>query len=88
MKHLRSDYDDFAVLDAKIPDDEPVFLLRGQDPSSEAAVRAWAYDVERRNGSPELVRQVHAWSEKMGKYARSKGKAVADTPAENLRKEV
>jgi hypothetical protein len=85
MQHLRSDYDDFAVLDAKIPDDEPVFLLRAQDPSSEIAVRAWCDDAERLGADPDLVRATRDWATRMGEYARAKGKRVADVPAGALK---
>lgn len=85
MKHLRSDYDDPQALDAKIPAEEPVFLLRGQDPSSEIAVRAWADDCERLGGDPDLVRAVRDWATAMGEYARSGSKRVADVPPGVLR---
>lgn len=85
MLHLRSDYDDLAALDARIPNDEPVFLLRGQDPSAEIAVRAWADDAERLGAEPNLIRKVRLWATTMGEYARSHGKRVADAPEEELR---
>jgi hypothetical protein len=80
MKHLRKDYDDFALLDAKIPHDEPVFLLRGQDPSSAPAVREWAADAEDRGADPELCERVLDWADQMELYAALHGKPVADVP--------
>ena len=42
MKHARVDYDHIQDSTGKIPEDEPVFLIRGQDVSGAAAVRHWA----------------------------------------------
>ena len=47
MKHSREDYDRIQDPENKIPKDEPVFLLRGQDISSPFAVDAWANANER-----------------------------------------
>jgi hypothetical protein len=42
MKHNRPDYDRIQDPDSLIPDDEPVFLLRGQDRFAPVVVEAWA----------------------------------------------
>jgi hypothetical protein len=39
-----------------IPDDEPVFLLRGQDVTAGYAVQAWIGQNASRDGDPELIR--------------------------------
>jgi hypothetical protein len=54
-----------------IPDDEPVFLLRGKDPAAFVAVQAWANEVERRDGDPALVARVREWAAEMAYYAGS-----------------
>ena len=72
-------------MDPIIPDDEPVFLLRGQDISSGPAVRAWADDVEQRGGDAELVQRVREWAKEMEMYARGKAHGVADVPEGMLR---
>ena len=54
MKHNRKDYNNLAALDARIPDDEPVFLLRGQDAAAATAVRAYADQNDRFGGDPEI----------------------------------
>lgn len=55
MIHARKDYDD-RIQDAAciIPDQEPVFLIRGQDEVGHLAVRAWAYQ-HRINGGSDAV---------------------------------
>lgn len=85
MKHLRTDYDDAAALDAKIPADEPVFLIRGQDPASRPALRAWATATEMLGGDPELVRRVREWADHMDCWAVGHGKKVADAPTDVFR---
>lgn len=42
MKHAREDYDRIQDPAGLIPVDEPVFLLRAQDPTAANAVRGWA----------------------------------------------
>ena len=42
MKHARKDYDRIQDPENKIPDDEPVFLIRGQDTTAPAVLRYWA----------------------------------------------
>jgi hypothetical protein len=43
MKYARKDYQDLKALDLKIPENEPVFLLRGQDLTAADVVRYWAF---------------------------------------------
>jgi len=42
MKHARKDYDRIQDPDGKIPEDEPVFIVRAQDICAGDTVRAWA----------------------------------------------
>lgn len=46
MKHARDDYNRIQDPAGKIPEDEPVFLLRAQDPAAADTVRFWASRVE------------------------------------------
>jgi hypothetical protein len=50
MKHARDDYNRMQDPDGKIPADEPVFLIRGQDTVGADTVRAWADLNERAGG--------------------------------------
>jgi hypothetical protein len=55
MKHARTDYTDRIQDSAKlIPEDEPVFLIRGQDQVGHNAVRAWAH-LHRVNGGSDTA---------------------------------
>ena len=70
MKFGRPDYN-LKVLEKKIPANEPVFLLRAQDPAAAGAVRAWADKNEEAGGDSklsELARknadEMEAWQKK------------------------
>jgi len=53
MKHARDDYNQrIQDSESKIPADEPVFLIRGQDIIGHEAVRAWAH-LHRVNGGSD-----------------------------------
>jgi len=54
MKHARADYDRIQDPSGKIPDDEPVLLLRGQDISSPETLEFWAR-LNRLNGGDETL---------------------------------
>ena len=69
MKHARPDYDRIQDPYGKIPDDEPVFLLRGQDSAAHGAVKAWANIAERHGASPQIVRYAREHAERMRLWA-------------------
>lgn len=75
------------TLQPVIPDDEPVFVLRGKDAASPVAVRVWAADTARRGGDAELVARVEAWADQMEAYAQlhNPDYTVADVPEGMLR---
>lgn len=56
MQHNRADYQ-FRIQDnsGHIPEDEPVFLLRGQDQAAAAAVRCWAAIAEAMDADPRTI---------------------------------
>lgn len=73
MKHLRSDYDGVQDANGKIPDDEPVFLLRARDVTAARVVRYWAELAEHVGAEPEMVAAVRAWADEMIRYAGDHG---------------
>jgi hypothetical protein len=74
MKHARSDYND-PDLHLRIPDDEPVFLIRAQDIVSGDAVRAWANLHDQAGGDPKLSRLAREHARLMDSWPKKK---VAD----------
>lgn len=55
MKHARPDYDLIQDPRGKIPKDEPVFLLRGQDPKAQACMRLWCELAAKDGSDPRLT---------------------------------
>jgi hypothetical protein len=56
MKHARDDYNRIQDPAGIIPDNEPVFLLRGQDICAQAAIGAWVNAASRSGASPEIIK--------------------------------
>lgn len=56
MRHARLDYNHIQDPKGKIPEDEPVFLLRGQDICAPQAVIAWATHAQALGASDEIVK--------------------------------
>lgn len=79
MKHARDDYNRIQDPAGKIPEDEPVFLLRGQDRAAPGAVRAYAEILESMGGDPVLVRQSREQAEKMELWQVAVRSKVADS---------
>jgi hypothetical protein len=77
MKHARPDYNRFQDPEGKIPEDEPVFLIRGQDKVSASAVRAWAMLNEAAGGDPRATKAAVAHADLMDAWPKKK---LADLP--------
>ncbi len=75
MFHARADYERLQDPDGKIPHNEPVFLIRGQDKSGAATVRCWADIHEENGGDPELSRLAREQADRMDAWPTKK---VAD----------
>lgn len=82
MKHQNPEYDErVQCIDGSIPDDEPVFLLRGKDPHAPAVIRSYA---KRRFGPGITERaEIMDHADRMDQYRQSlppeeKGKPNAE----------
>jgi len=65
MIHARADYQRIQDPEKKIPENEPVFLLRAQDQHAAHCVRHWAFLNEHAFGDPELSRLAREHADKM-----------------------
>lgn len=70
MLYSRSDYDS-GEAQKKIPEKEPVFLLRAGDQLAAGAVKAYAKAVETHVGA-EAAKSIFAWVKKMEEWPDSK----------------
>ena len=82
MQHARNDYGNIQEITTngttrKIPADEPVFLIRGQDKVGAATVRAWADLAEAEGSDAEIVAIARQHADKMDAWPKKK---VADLP--------
>ena len=71
MKHARADYNRIQDPENKIPKDEPVFLLRGQDKFAPALLLRWAGELRLSGGNPEIARMVEEHAQKMIEWQKS-----------------
>lgn len=56
----------------RIPLDEPVFLIRGQDAVGAQAVRAWAALAEANGAAPDILRVARAHADLMERWPKKK----------------
>jgi hypothetical protein len=77
MKHARPDYNRIQDPAGLIPDNEPVFLLRGQDQHAAATVRFYADAVEAAGGDIEIVTQSRRQADAMDSWTKHKAPDMA-----------
>jgi hypothetical protein len=71
MRHGRSDYDRrIQDIAGKIPQDEPVFLIRARDPAAVESVRDYARRVKAMGGEERVVQRAADQADAMEIYAR------------------
>jgi len=81
MLHARDDYNGRIVdLENKIPEDEPVFLLRAQDAVAPQVVEFWADQAEGRGAKPDIVNAAHSQALEMIKWQETHAMKVPDMP--------
>jgi hypothetical protein len=67
-----------------IPDDEPVFLIRGQDLAAVPAAEAWCEAAKALGADPRIIETVRRHIETVRVYQAQHGAKVPDAPAEAL----
>lgn len=80
MKHARQDYNRIQDPTGKIPANEPVFLLRGQDVCAPYAIQTWANEAEKCGADPEMIAKARAWAAEMFTYQADKKCKMPDCP--------
>lgn len=79
MRHARPDYNRIQDPENKIPEDEPVFLLRAQDQTAAAVVRDWVRRNKQIAGhDPEAIALAEQQAIRMDQWPTKK---TADVPA-------
>ena len=72
MIPARDDYNHIQDPHNKIPEDEPVFLLRAQDVLAEEVIRYWAQLNEDQGGDPRLTVAARSQAKKMAAWPKKK----------------
>ncbi len=80
MRHARKDYDRIQDPAHLIPEDEPVFLIRGQDLVAPLVVREWAKLARLAGASNEIVQAAYRQAEAMIEWQDSHKRKVPDMP--------
>jgi len=80
MKHAREDYNRIQDPDGKIPADEPVFLLRGQDVLAPETLRTWANMLRFRYKDDEMANMVEKHAHDMVAWQKEHGASIPDLP--------
>lgn len=80
MRHARADYERIQDPAGLIPEDEPVFLIRGKDKAGPEAVRAWAAAAALKGADLDIVERARQWAETMEEWQDVHGSQVPDLP--------
>lgn len=80
MKHARQDYNRIQDPEGKIPEEEPVFLLRAQDVTAPDVVRYWASRAHAANAEPNIVMAALSQATKMEQWQKEHGNKIPDMP--------
>lgn len=81
MIHAREDYQE-RIQDSAgiIPEDEPVFLLRGQDALAPSLMLDWASRMRSLGGDPKMADMVRVHANIMIQWQNENGVKVPDLP--------
>lgn len=80
MKHARPDYNRIQDPANIIPDDEPVFLLRGKDVAAPAAIEAWCVEAKKRGAADNIIEAARKQAAAMRLYQQEYHSDVPDMP--------
>ena len=78
MKHARADYDRIQDPEMKIPKDEPVFLIRGQDLAGPDTLRFYAFEAHGKGADLDLVNATLEQARAMEKWQRERARKTPD----------
>lgn len=68
MKHARQDYNRIQDPENLIPENEPVFLLRGKDVAAPAAIEAWIAEAKKYGAKDNILQAAQDQADKMRVY--------------------
>lgn len=72
MRHAREDYNRIQDPEGLIPEDEPVFLIRGQDKVGAQVVEVWAMAARAVGASEEICTRARHHAQRMREWHKHK----------------
>jgi hypothetical protein len=84
MIHARKDYDRIQDPAGLIPEDEPVFLIRGKDKVAAMTVEKWADFAECEGASAQIVATARKHANAIRAYQAMRGSQVPDMPEHDI----
>ncbi len=78
MKHAREDYNRIQDPAGLIPENEPVFLLRGKDVCAPAAIEAWCAIARKYGVEDEMIKAAARHANLMREWQANVEKQVPD----------
>ena len=83
--HAREDYNRIQDPAGKIPIDEPVFLIRGQDIAGPDTVEEWAKIAEKQGAKSDIVEAARGQAEAMRIWQRNRASKTPDLPQDFMK---
>lgn len=80
MKHARQDYDRIQDPAGLIPEDEPVFLIRGSDENAAGTIDYWADRAELSGSADNIVFAARQQAILIRRYQKRNGSKIPDMP--------
>lgn len=80
MKHARPDYNRIQDPEGIIPQDEPVFLIRGQDVIAPETVEAWANLAALAGADHTIVHSARCQAREMRRWGKEHRNKIPDLP--------
>lgn len=80
MVHARKDYNRIQDPENKIPQDEPVFLLRAKDKFAPELLLRWAAKLRLNGGMPSMAALVESHAQEMILWQETFGSKIPDMP--------
>jgi hypothetical protein len=84
MKFARRDYNNRIIdIENRIPEDEPCFLLRGQDALAPKLLLTWAMELRLAGGDPNMAEEAEKQAQDMLDWQKSHGSKTPDVYRES-----
>ena len=80
MIHARDDYNRIQDPEGKIPDNEPVFLIRGQDAVAPEVVEFWAAKAQEAGADSRMVDAARRHAQRMRQWQDEHWSKIPDLP--------